>query len=112
MVKEMQSSVSTGVMEVDKFSKEVGQYVADVGGISVQIAGFITDVRSLAPQFGVVSQSMDEQYRGAEQISSAIAQLSDASHQTVQSLQETNNALTQLDDAAQGLQREISQFKV
>lgn len=112
MVKEMQSSVSTGVMEVDKFSKEVSQYVEDVGRISTQIAGFIKDVRSLAPQFGVVSQSMEEQYHGAEQISSAIAQLSDASSQTVQSLQETNNALTQLDDAAQGLQREISQFKV
>ena len=64
------------------------------------------------PQFGVVCQSMDEQYHGAEQISTAISQLSEASHQTVQSLQETNNALTQLDDATQGLQREISQFKV
>lgn len=112
MVQEMQSSVSTGVFEVDKFSKEVSQYVEDVGDISAQIAGFIINVQSLAPQFGVVSQSMDEQYRGAEQISTAIAQLSDASAQTVQSLQETNNALTQLDDAAQGLQREISQFKV
>jgi methyl-accepting chemotaxis protein WspA len=112
MVKEMQSSVSTGVMEVDKFSKEVGQYVADVGSINVQIAGFIKDVQSLTPQFGVVSQSMDEQYHGAEQISTAIAQLSEASSQTVQSLQETNNALTQLDDAARGLQQEISQFKV
>ncbi len=112
MVKQMQSSVSTGVMEVDKFSSEVAQYVEDVGTISVQIAGFIQNVQSLAPQFGVVSQSMDEQYRGAEQISIAIAQLSEASAQTVQSLQETNNALSQLDDAAQGLQREISQFKV
>jgi len=69
-------------------------------------------VQSLAPRFGIVCQSMDEQYRGAEQISMAIAQLSEASSQTVQSLQETNNALSQLDDAAQGLQREISQFKV
>lgn len=112
MVKEMQSSVSTGVMEVDKFSREVSQYVHDVGDISAQIGGFIEDVQSLAPQFGVVCQSMNEQYRGAEQISTAIAQLSEASHQTVQSLQETNNALTQLDDATQGLQREISQFKV
>ena len=112
MVKEMQSSVSTGVMEVDKFSREVSQYVEDVGDISTQIGGFIKDVQSLAPQFGVVCQSMDEQYRGAEQISTAISQLSEASHQTVQSLQETNNALTQLDDATQGLQREISQFKV
>ena len=112
MVKEMQSSVSTGVMEVDKFSKEVGQYVNDVGDISQQIAGFIQNVQGLTPQFGAVSQRMDEQYRGAEQISLAIGQLSDASYQTVQSIQETNNALAQLDDAAQGLQREISQFKV
>ncbi len=112
MVKGMQSSVSQGVMEVDKFSKEVRQYVEDVGDISGQIAGFIKNVQGLTPQFGAVSQRMDEQYRGAEQISLAIGQLSDASYQTVQSLQETNNALTQLDDAAQGLQREISQFKV
>ncbi|KAM3112278.1 methyl-accepting chemotaxis protein [Phormidesmis sp. 146-33] len=112
MVKEMQSSVSTSVMEVDKFRQEVGQYVEEVGTVSTQIANFITDVQGLAPRFEVVSQSMDEQYRGAEQISTAIAQLSEASQQTVQSLQETNYALTQLDDAAQGLQREISQFKV
>jgi methyl-accepting chemotaxis protein WspA len=112
MVKEMQSSVSTSVMEVDKFRQEVGQYVEEVGTVSTQIADFITDVQGLAPRFAVVSQSMDEQYRGAEQISTAIAQLSEASQQTVQSLQETNYALTQLDDAAQGLQREISQFKV
>ncbi len=112
MVKDMQSSVSTSVMEVDKFRQEVGQYVEEVGTVSTQIANFITDVQSLSPRFAVVSQSMDEQYRGAEQISTAIAQLSEASQQTVQSLQETNHALTQLDDAAQGLQREISQFKV
>jgi methyl-accepting chemotaxis protein WspA len=112
MVKEMQGSVSSGVMEVDKFSREVGHYVEEVGNISTQIAGFIENVQGLTPRFSRVSQSMDEQYRGAEQISTAIAQLSDASAQTVQSLQETNNALTLLDDAAQGLQREISQFKV
>ena len=112
MVKAMQSSVSTGVMEMDRFSHEVTQYVQQVGNISQQIASFIQDVQGLAPQFATVSQRMDEQYRGAEQISTAIAQLSDTSLQTMQSLQETNNALTQLDDAAQGLQREISQFKV
>ena len=112
MVKQMQSSVSTGALEVNKFSKEVSQYAEDVSTISAQIGGFIQDVQSLAPQFGVVSHSMNEQYHGAEQINTAIAQLSEASAQTVQSLQETNNALSQLDDAAQGLQREISQFKV
>jgi methyl-accepting chemotaxis protein WspA len=112
MVKAMQSSVSTGVIEMDRFSREVTQYVKEVGEISLQIATFIGNVQGLTPQFATISQRMDEQYRGAEQISTAIAQLSDASFQTMQSLQETNNALTQLDDAAQGLQREISQFRV
>ncbi|MBD1850281.1 methyl-accepting chemotaxis protein [Leptolyngbya sp. FACHB-711] len=112
MVKGMQSSVSTGVIEMDRFSREVTQYVQEVGEISLQIANFIQDVQGLPPQFETISQRMGEQYRGAEQISTAIAQLSDASFQTMQSIQETNNALTQLDDAAQGLQREISQFKV
>ncbi|MBE9013614.1 methyl-accepting chemotaxis protein [Pseudanabaenaceae cyanobacterium LEGE 13415] len=112
MVKEMQSSVSTGVIEVDKFRGEVKQYVDEVGNVSQQIASFITEVQGLTPRFITVSQSMDEQYRGAEQISTAIAQLRDASQQTVQSIQETNYALTQLDDATRGLQREISQFKV
>lgn len=112
MVKGMQTSVSSGVMEMDRFSREVTQYVYEVGDISHQIASFIQEVQGLAPQFATITQRMDEQYHGAEQISIAIAQLSDAHLQTMQSLQETNNALTQLDDAAQGLQREISQFKV
>jgi methyl-accepting chemotaxis protein WspA len=112
MVKGMQTSVFSGVMEMDRFNREVGQYVHEVGDVSEQIATFIQDVQGLTPQFATISQRMDEQYRGAEQISVAIAQLSDAHLQTMQSLQETNNALTQLDDAAQGLQREISQFKV
>lgn len=112
MVKEMQSSVSGGVIEVDKFRNEVKQYVDEVGNVSEQIASFITDVQGLTPRFVTVSQSMSEQYRGAEQISTAIAQLRDASQQTVQSIQETNHALMQLDDATRGLQREISQFKV
>ena len=112
MVKEMQGSVSSGVMEVDKFSRDVGRYVEEVGNVSDQIEGFIQNVQGLEPRFDLVNQRMDEQHRGADQISITIAQLSDAAAQTVQSLQETNNALAQLEDAAQGLQREISQFKV
>ena len=111
MVKEMQSSVSVGVMEMDKFNKEVGHYVEEVGSIGSQIAQAIQEVQGLTPSFEAVSQRMDEQYQGAEQISTAIAQLNEASHQTVESLQDTNSALTQLDDAAQGLQQEISNFK-
>jgi len=112
MVKEMQSSVSTGVMEMDKFNKEVSNSVEHVGRISGQIALVIDQVQSLTPRFEEVSHSMDQQFEGAQQISVAIAQLSEASQQTLESLQDTNRAVEQLDDAAQGLQGVVSQFKV
>ncbi|MDF5728764.1 MAG: methyl-accepting chemotaxis protein [Rhizonema sp. PD38] len=112
MVKEMQSSVSTGVMEMDRFNQQVSSNVNQVGKISGQIATVIEQVQSLTPRFEEVSQSMSQQFEGAQQISTAIAQLSEASQQTVQSLQETNRAVEQLDDAAQGLQGVVCQFKV
>ena len=112
MVKEMQSSVSTGVMEMDKFNQEVSKSVEQVGKISGQIALVIEQVQSLTPRFEDVSHSMDRQFEGAQQISVAIAQLSEASQQTLESLHETNRAVEQLDDAAQGLQSVVSQFKV
>jgi methyl-accepting chemotaxis protein WspA len=112
MVKEMQSSVSTGVMEMDRFTQQVGNNVDRVGKIGGQIATTIEQMQSLTPRFEEVSHSMQQQFEGAQQISTAIAQLSETSQQTVQSLQETNLAVNQLDDAAQGLQEVVSQFKV
>jgi len=112
MVKEMQSSVATGVMEMDRFTQQVGSNVDRVGKIGGQIALVIEQVQSLTPRFEEVSQSMEQQFEGAQQISTAIAQLSESSQQTVQSLQETNLAVNQLDDAAQGLQGVVAQFKL
>jgi methyl-accepting chemotaxis protein WspA len=110
MVKEMQSSVSTGVMEMDRFTQQVDTNVDRVGKIGGQIALVIEQVQSLTPRFEEVSHSMEQQFEGAQQISTAIAQLSESSQQTVQSLQETNLAVNQLDDAAQGLQGVVAQL--
>ncbi|MDX2099853.1 MAG: methyl-accepting chemotaxis protein, partial [Leptolyngbyaceae cyanobacterium bins.59] len=112
MVKEMQTAVSGGVMEMDKFNKSVVDTVDDVGKISTQIAQVIDQVQGLTPRFSQVSQSMEEQSQGAQQISEAMQQLTEASQQTADALRETNSALEQLDDAAQGLQSEISRFRV
>jgi methyl-accepting chemotaxis protein len=103
-VKEIQSSVSNGVMEMDKFSKQVNYYVEQVSRISTQIAEVIEQVQSLTPQFKQISHSMEGQFEGAQQISLAIAQLSEASQETVVSLQNTNQALHQLNYTAQELQ--------
>jgi methyl-accepting chemotaxis protein WspA len=112
MIKEMQSAVSVGVVEMGKFNNSVVHSVEDVGKISGQIAQTIQQVQGLTPRFEQVSQSVEEQSLGAQQISEAMEQLSQASQQTADSLQETNHALEQLDEAANGLRTEISRFKV
>lgn len=112
MVKEMQSAVSMGVMEMDKFNKEVSNSVEDVGSISQQIAQVIEQVQSITPRFELVSKSMEEQARSAQHIREAMEQLSEGSEQTAYSLHDTHIVLERLDNAAQGLQSEISVFKV
>ncbi|MEG4807272.1 methyl-accepting chemotaxis protein [Microcoleus sp. F8-D3] len=111
MIKEMQSAVSTGVMEMDKFNKSVVDSVADVSKISDQVAQVIQQVQGLTPRFEQVSQSIEEQSMGSQQISEAMGYLSQASQQTVDALRETNSALGQLDGAAHGLRSEIARFK-
>ncbi|MBD1846551.1 MCP four helix bundle domain-containing protein [Cyanobacteria bacterium FACHB-63] len=107
IVKDMQSAVSVGVMEMDKFNRSVGDSADRVSKIGDQVAKVIQQVQSLPPRFEQVSQSMETQSESASQISEAMEQLSQASHQTVDALRETNSALDQLDDAAQNLRREI-----
>ncbi|MFL9450393.1 MULTISPECIES: methyl-accepting chemotaxis protein [Nostocales] len=112
MVKQMQSSVSSGVMEMDKFAKEVEQSVEDVASISKQMAQIIEQVQELTPRFEAVNSGMEAQSQGAQQISDAMIQLSNTSTQTTDSLREINNAIHQLNQVAQGLRHEMSRFKV
>ncbi|MBM0745600.1 methyl-accepting chemotaxis protein (plasmid) [Phormidium sp. CLA17] len=112
MVKEMQSAVSTGVMEMDKFTREMDRGVENVGSISSQVAEVIEQVQALTPQFAQVNEGMEMQSQGARQISEVMMQLSEASRQTQNSLQETNGVIEQLSKVSQNLRREISNFKV
>lgn len=112
MVKEMQSAVATGVMEMDKFTKEVGRGVEDIRDIGFQTARIIEQVQSLTPRFEAVNQGMEAQSQGAGQISEAMIQLSETSSQTANALREINKAIEQLNLAAQDLRQEISRFQV
>jgi len=112
MIEEMQSAVSIGVTEMDKFTESVVHSVEDVDRISEQVAEVIQQVQGLTPRFEQVSQSVDEQSQGAQQISEAMEHLSQASQQTAGSLRETNHALEQLDEASHTLKTEIARFKI
>jgi methyl-accepting chemotaxis protein WspA len=112
MIKEMQSAVSTGVMEMDKFAREVRQGVTEVGNITEQVGLVIVQVQQLTPRFDAVNQGMEMQFQGAQQISEAMTQLSNTSNQTADSLQEINRVIEHLNQAEQSLRREVMQFKI
>ncbi len=112
MVQDMQSAVSTGVMEMDKFTQEITQGVNDVQAISRQTGLIIQQIQNLGPQFETASQGMDAQSQGAQQIRAAMEQLNDTSQQTIGAVQENNQSIDQLNQVVQSLQQEISRFKV
>jgi len=112
MVQEMQSAVSAGVMEMDKFIAEVNHSAEDVGRISLQLARIIEQVQALSPSFENVNVSMGQQSENAQKINLSMANLSEEMQQTMDSLRETYGAIEQLNEAARGLQDEVSRFKV
>jgi methyl-accepting chemotaxis protein WspA len=112
MVKEMQGAVSTGVMEMDKFSKEVKHSVDNVAKIGEKLASIIQQVQNLTPRFQQVSSSVGGQSQGAVQISQAMAQLSEASSDTINSLFRINQAIDHLNESAQNLRQGITQFNI
>ena len=112
MVKEMQAAVSTGVTEMNKFTEEVNDSVEDVESVSWQLTEIIEQVQAITPRFSVVNQGMEAQSEGAQQISEVMVYLSQSSSQTAGALREINAAISQLNEASQGLRQEISRFKV
>ncbi|MBU0715984.1 MAG: methyl-accepting chemotaxis protein [Verrucomicrobia bacterium] len=112
MVKEMQSAVAVGVMEMDKFSGEVGRGTEAMETISRPLVGIIAQVKDLAPKFETVNDGMHAQSQGAQQISQALTQVSKGAVKTAESLRQFNEATAQLRNAAQRLQAEVEKFKV
>jgi methyl-accepting chemotaxis protein len=110
MVKEMQSSVATGVMEMDKFTEEVRSVNNEVDTIGDQLSKIIGMVKLLSPQFDSVNDSMRVQRDGAEQIKEAMQQLNQVAVQTKESLSEFKNVTDRLNEAVRGLQSEVSKF--
>lgn len=111
-VKEMQSSVAAGVMEMDKFSDEVKQGVIAVAEISGQLGQIIGKVQEETGQFEKVNDGTKAQAQRAEQIREAMVQLNEAAKQASDSVKQSTQATQYLREAATSLQREVEKFKL
>ena len=112
MVKEMQYSVSAGVMEMDKFSEQVRAGVREIGDISTKLGDIIAAVQGISGRFGQVTEGMRAQSQGAEQIREAMMRLADGASRTATSLDDFNKATTHLREAVGDLKEEVSRFTI
>jgi methyl-accepting chemotaxis protein WspA len=112
IAREMQASVSAGVMEIDKFAQDVRKNVEDSVTIGSRLGGIIDQVRDLGPQFETSAEGMSAQAVSARQISEAMNQLAIAAEQSKESLHDFKKVSERLNEAVQGLQREVLRFKI
>ncbi|MBY0228725.1 MAG: methyl-accepting chemotaxis protein [Gemmataceae bacterium] len=112
MVRHMQEAVSTGVMQMDKFSDDVRSGTGRVAEVNSQTGQIIDQVDALTERFHQVTEGMRNQSIGAEQINEAMASMTGNIRQTAGSLEEFNRATAHLRGAVEALNAEIAQFKV
>jgi methyl-accepting chemotaxis protein WspA len=112
MVKEMQHSVASGVMEMDRFAGQVQSSVREIAGISTKLGEIISAVHGINDRFGQVTEGMRAQSQGAAQIREAMIRLSEGASRTASSLDAFNTATNHLRAAVGDLKEEVSRFTI
>jgi methyl-accepting chemotaxis protein WspA len=112
MVRQMQDAVSAGVMQMDKFADEVRSGVGQVTIINQMTYEIINEVHGLNERFQLVTEGMKNQAAGAQQINDAMSQIAESAKRSEQSVKEFERATAHLRGSVEGLNQEISQFKI
>ncbi|MEY3143342.1 MAG: Methyl-accepting chemotaxis protein PctA [Planctomycetota bacterium] len=112
MVREMQSAVGAGVMEMDRFSEKVRRGVDEVVASSRQMASIIEEVEANTDRFRSVSTGMSSQSQGAATISASMSALADAAKRTIASAEEFGRTAEELQRASQRLRESVGGFSL
>jgi methyl-accepting chemotaxis protein WspA len=110
MVREMQSAVGAGVMEMDRFSEKVRRGVEEVVASSSQMSEIIEQVSSNADRYRVVSVGMSSQSEGAQTIADSMGALVAAAKRSVESAEEFGRTASELARASQALRGSVEAF--
>ncbi len=112
IINKMQTAVTAGVLEMDRFIARVQHSVKDVARLSVQLTQVIEKVQALSPNFEEVNTAMSIQARTAHDINLTMRNLNEEMQQTIISLKEAFIAIEQLNQAARNMQDEVLRFKI
>jgi methyl-accepting chemotaxis protein len=111
IVKEMQASVISGVMEMDRFNAQVRTSVGETARISEQLGGLIKGVEELLPRLDLAQQGMESQAVGANQINDAMIQLREIAIASGETSYRLQGASARLQIGLESLQAEIAGFR-
>lgn len=111
IVEEMQSSVASGVMEMDRFDKRVRAGVEEATRIGDQLGSVIRGVEDLGPRFETAQQGMESQVVGAGQINEAMMQLREVAVVAGESSSGLQAASARLFVALESLREEVARFR-
>ncbi len=112
IVRQVQSAVSAGVMEMDRFTAQVNRGVGDIRKLSGQLAQILDGVRQITMQFENLTQAIESQKRDVNRIVESMAQLSQTSTASDESTEALTAASARLSDATNRLQSETGRFEV
>lgn len=112
MIRQMQSAVSAGVSEMDRFGDSLRTVLDDVDRVGNRVQGIIAHVEDDTIRFVQVTEGMRSQAAGAKQIDEAMRELSVGARQTIQSAGEFGNAANDLERAIASLKVTVSSMRL
>ena len=95
---------------MDAFSIDVRQSVEFVCNVSGQFGQIINEVQALTSNIEILREGMKTQSVGAQQISEALAHLSQSTQETVEALALSSRTVEHLNEAARDLDHGVSRF--
>lgn len=112
MIKEMQNTVSNGVVKMDKFTRDVFTSVNKVNQISEYFQSILDQVEGIKPIMEQVSVEVFSQTNSAQQISEAMSQLKITVDQTKNALIDFKKVTSVLATSIHELMEEVNYFKI
>ncbi len=112
IVREMQSAVGAGVMEMDRFSDKVRRGVDEVVTSSQQMNDIIAQVEANAERFRTVTSGMASQSQGAATISESMVSLVSAAKRAVESAEEFGRTAAELERTSRALRASVGEFRL
>ena len=108
MVQQMQAAVSGGVMEMDRFSEQVRRGVTTVGDVGLRLTKVIDQVSGVESSFCEVTEGMQQQAQGADQIRQAMDGLTESASRAQDATSEFSSASESLREAIFSLRKVVS----